>query len=156
MRFSDIIAGIALVFAIIASIYLSRRSKQQTAPAKLNTQVKIDTVTDKKKKRGADAGPPPEPTYRGTFIVNDGRVELDTSYFHIRHKSYDEFYEVRVFAARFEQDRLKPIVESGHKITVTPVSDQTFKDALAEAEAVCVEFRDVTGRIFRSPELWLR
>jgi len=157
MRFSDIIAGIALVFTIIASLYLNHRSKKLSAPlARLNTQVKIETVTEKKKKRRGEPEEPTEPVYQGTFVVNDGRVELATSHFHIRRKSYDEYIEIHVFAARFDEDRLKPVVEAGHKITATPVSGQTFKEALVGAETVSAEFRDVTGRIFRSPELSLR
>lgn len=155
MRISDFIAGFALVFSIIASLYLYRKSKQQGAPTKLNTQVKIGPP-DKRKKRAKEADAPQEPSLEGTFIVNDGWVALDTSYFHIRRKSYHDYFEVHVFAARFDQDRDKPLIQSGHKITVTPVSMQGFMDALTEAEAVSVEFRDVTGRIFRSPELLLR
>ncbi len=157
MRFSDMIAGVALVIAIITSLYLNHRSKQQVAAAKpLNTQVKIDTVTDKKRKRRGDSEEEPDPVYQATFVVNDGRVALDTSHFHIRRKSHDEFIEIHVFAARFYEDRLKPVVEAGHKITATPVSDEPFKQALADAEAISVEFRDVTGRIFRSSEMSLR
>jgi hypothetical protein len=157
MRFSDIVAGVALVFAIVASLYFNHRSKKLGQNMKpLNTQVKIDTVADKKRKRRGGSEDEPEPSYRGTFVVNDGRVELDTSHFHVRRKSHEEYLEIRVFAARFDQDRLKPVVEAGHKITATPMSGGTFLESLTEAEAVYVEFRDVKGRIFRSPELWLR
>jgi hypothetical protein len=157
MRFSDIIAGAALIFTIIASLYFHHRSKKLGANLKsLSTQVKIQTLADKKRRRDTEPGAEPAPTYQGTFIVNDGQVELDTSYFHVRRRSHDEFIEVHVFAARFYEDRLKPVVEAGHKITATPVSGETFTQAVAEAEAVYVEFRDVTGRIFRSPELGLR
>jgi hypothetical protein len=156
MRFSDIIAGAALVFAIIASLYFSRRSKQFVASAKLNTQVKIDAVTEKAKKRGTETDSVTDSNYKGTFIVNEGRVELVSSHFHVRRNSSDEFYDVRAFAARFEKDRLKPIVETGHKIIATPVNNDLFKAALADAEALHVEFRDVAGRIFSSPELRLR
>ncbi len=157
MRFSDLVAGFALVFAIVASLYLNHRSKKQLAAAKpLNTEVKIGTVTDKKRRHRGEADEQSDPVYQGTFVVNDGRVALDTSHFHIRRKSHDEFIEVQVFAARFYEDRLKPVVEAGHKITATPVSGETFKQALAEAEAISVEFRDVSGRIFRSREMTLR
>ncbi len=156
MRISDVVAGLALIFTIFATLYFRHRSRLQAAAvAPLRTQVKIETLSGTKKKPAVDDVPPPGRTYRGTFVVNDGRVELDTSHFHIRRKSYTEFFEVHVFAARFDEDRLKPVVEAGHKIFATPVSGEAFKEALAEAESVSIEFRDVSGRIFRSPELGL-
>jgi hypothetical protein len=76
MRISDVIAGLALVFTIIASLYFHHRSKKLGANQKRSsTQVEIQTMADKKGKRAAEPGKEPAPTYLEHIPLESIRFE---------------------------------------------------------------------------------
>jgi hypothetical protein len=151
MRISDLIAAVALLVALVGAFLIHRQSKRLAAP-NLSTSVKISEGADKKRGRKSPGEDNPPP-YSGTFMVNSGSVALETVHFLVRRKSNEHFIEFHAYSAVFDPPRERPMIERGHMIHAKPADVDRFKEALAEAEAVLVEFQDATGQVFRSPEL---
>lgn len=151
MRISDLIAAVALLIALVGAFLIHRQSKRLAAP-NLSTSVKISEGATKKRGRKSE-GEDKLPPYSGTFTVNSGTVALETVHFLVRRKTNEHFIEFHAYSAVFDPPSERPMIEGGHMIHANPADIDRFKEALAEAESVLVEFQDTTGRVFRSPEI---
>lgn len=156
MRISDLIAAAAFIVAIAAALLLNRQKKRLAGPPQLGTSVQITSGKDKNPGGGEVADEPVPPAYKGTFTVTQGTAQLDSAHFLVRRKSDGDYTEIHSFAAVFDPPRERPIVERAHVIHAKPLNAARFHESLDGAEAVLVEFRDVSGRVFRSPELAVR
>jgi hypothetical protein len=151
MRISDLIAAVALLIALVGAFLIHRQNKRLATP-NLSTSVKISQGTAKKRGRKGESDEK-LPPYSGTFTVNSGSVALETVHFLLRRKTNEHFIEFHAYSAVFDPPRERPMIERGHMIHATPADIDRFKEALAEAETVLVEFQDTTGQVFRSPEI---
>lgn len=154
MRISDLIAGAALLVALIGAFLVHRQNQRRAAPATPNTSVQISYGVDKKKTKGSAQSN--APGFKGTLTVARVPVKLESAHFFIRRQSGEAYIELHSFRAQFEPQRDRPVVEGGHLIHAMPANVEGFKQSLAGAEAVFVEFKDISGQIFRSQELRVR